>query len=70
MIWRDASRNPPYDPKYLFTWDHDPQEQVNQNAGHATWNKGNDHRQTEPKGTDPKEFGEPTANTCQHAIAA
>jgi hypothetical protein len=36
----------------LFAGYHDPQQQVDQQAWHAAWNKGNDHRQAKPERAD------------------
>jgi len=54
---------------FLLRRDHDPQQQVQQNAGHSARDKRDEHSQPEPKGTDPEELRQPAAHTRQYAVA-
>jgi hypothetical protein len=54
----------------LLAWNHDPQQEIDQQAWYAAWNKRNDHREAKPERADPKEFGEAATNAGQHTISS
>jgi hypothetical protein len=56
--------------RILFAWDHDPEQEVDEQARHAARDEGKDHAEAEPKWTDTKEFTQPTTHACDHAVPA
>ncbi len=54
----------------LFARDHDPEQAVDQQAGDAARNEGNDHAEAEPEGADAEEFTEAAADAGNHAVPA
>ena len=54
----------------LLGRNHDPQQQVNQNARYAARDERDDHTQPEPECTDAEKLGQSATNTGQHPVTA
>jgi hypothetical protein len=50
--------------------DHDPQQQVDQQAGNATRKQGQEDAKAEPEGADPEELSKAATDTGNNTICA
>ena len=54
----------------LLTWYYDHRDQVDQYAGHAAGDEGDEEKQPEPESADTEKLRQTAAYSCDNAIAS
>jgi len=55
--------------RILLSWNDHPEDEVDQDTRHTTWDERNDQCQAEPERTDAEEFSKSATDTSYDAIA-